>query len=214
MYWISVVCSSDLITGRGYRPSVINLGRWRWAAFGFNLAFFIIAIVLPLLALVLQSFQTVWLGRFLARQFTWTNYIEVLFFIPATLRGIENSLILSTAGATIGVAISLLIAQAIYRSRLRGARWIDLIASLPVGVPGIVFSMGVLLIAIRRPLYGSLVVLLIAYLARFIPLGPRSVSSALLSLSPALEEASRSCGSGYARSMRREIGRAWFRGRG
>src|SRR3546814_9084818 len=86
------------ITGRGYRPSVINLGRWRWAAFGFNLVFFIIAIVLPLLALVLQSFQTVWLGRFLAEQFTWTNYIEVLFYIPATLRGIENSLILSTIG--------------------------------------------------------------------------------------------------------------------
>src|SRR3546814_475510 len=203
MYWISVVCSSDLITGRGYRPSVINLGRLRWAAFGFNLVFFIIAIVLPLLALVLQSFQTVWLGRFLAEQFTWTNYIEVLFYIPATLRGIENSLILSTVGATIGVAISLLIAQAIYRSRLRGARWIDLITSLPVGVPGIVFSMGVLLIAIRTPLYGSLVVLLIAYLARFMPLGQRSVSGVLLSLSPELEEASRSCGSGYARTLRR-----------
>jgi iron(III) transport system permease protein len=191
------------VTGRGYRPAVIDLGRWRWAAFGFNLIFFLVAIVLPLLALLLQSFQKAWLGKFMMKQFTFTNYSEVLFFIPATLRGLQNSLILSVLGATIGVGIALLVAQAIYRTRLRGARWIDLITSLPVGVPGIVFSMGVLLIAIRTPLYGSLAVMLIAYLARFMPVGQRSISGVLLSLSPELEEASRACGSGYGRTLRR-----------
>ena len=191
------------VTGRGYRPAVINLGRWRWAGFAFSLTFFLIAVVLPLFALVLQSLQHVWLGRFLTKQFTWANYPEVLSYIPETMSGIKNSFILALAGATIGVALSLLVSQAIYRSRLPGRRLIDMAASLPVGVPGIAFAMGILLIAIRTPLYGSLLVLLIAYLARFLPLAQRSVGGVLLSLSPELEEASRACGSGYGRTLAR-----------
>jgi len=191
------------VTGRGYRPAVIDLGRWRWTGFGINLAFFLVAVVLPIIALVLQSLQNVWLGRFLARQFTWTNYPEVLHYIPETMSGIQNSFILALSGATIGVILSLLVSQAIYRSHLPGRRTVDLTTSLPVGVPGVAFAMGVLLIAIQTPLYGTLVVLLIAYLARFLPLAQRSVGGVLLSLSPELEEASRACGSGYGRTLAR-----------
>ncbi|HEU5016609.1 MAG TPA: ABC transporter permease subunit, partial [Pseudolabrys sp.] len=53
------------------------------------------------------------------------------------------------------------------------------------------------------PLYGSLFVLLIAYLARFMPFAQRSVAGVLLSLSPELEDASRACGSGYGRTLAR-----------
>jgi iron(III) transport system permease protein len=189
------------VTGRGYRPAVIDLGRWRWAAFAFSFAFFLIGVGLPLFALVLQSLQHVWLGSFLPKQFTWFNYPEVLTYIPETLSGIKNSFILALSGATIGIILSLLVSQAIYRSRLPGRRLIDMTSSLPVGVPGIAFAMGILLISIRTPLYGSLVVLLIAYLARFLPLAQRSVGGVLLSLSPELEEASRACGSGYGRTL-------------
>jgi iron(III) transport system permease protein len=182
------------VTGRGYRPAVIDLRGWRWAGFAFSFAFFMIAVALPLFALILQSLQNVWLGRFLAQQFTWANYPVVLNYIPATMSGIENSLILALSGATIGVALSLLVSQAIYRTQLPGKRLIDMAASLP---------MGILLIAIRTPLYGSIIVLLIAYLARFLPLAQRSVAGVLLSLSPELEEASRACGSGYGRTLAR-----------
>jgi iron(III) transport system permease protein len=191
------------VTGRGYRPAVIDLGRWRWVGFACNIAFFLIAVVLPMTALVLQSLQQVWLGRFLAREFTWLNYPEVLHYIPETWSGIKNSLILSLSGATIGVILSLLVSQTIYRSRLPGKRTIDLTTSLPVGVPGVAFAMGVLLIAIQTPLYGTLVVLLVAYLARFLPLAQRSVGGVLLSLSPELEEASRACGGSYLRTLGR-----------
>ena len=119
------------------------------------------------------------------------------------MSGIKNSYILSLSGATIGVILSLLVSQAIYRSRLPGRRTVDLTTSLPVGVPGVAFAMGVLLIAIQTPLYGTLAVLLIAYLARFLPLAQRSVGGVLLSLSPELEEASRACGSGYGRTLAR-----------
>ncbi len=122
------------VTGRGYRPAVIDVGRWRWAGFAFSFAFFMIAVALPLFALVLQSLQNVWLGRFLAQQFTWSNYPVVLDYIPETMSGIKNSFILALSGATIGVILSLLVSQAIYRSRLPGRRLIDMAASLPVGM--------------------------------------------------------------------------------
>lgn len=195
--------SYTTVTGRGYRPALIDLGRWRWAGFAFSITFFMVAVALPLIALILQSLQKVWLGHFLVREFTWMNYPDVLHYIPETMSGIKNSLILALAGATLGVLLSLLVSQAIYRSRLPGRRLMDLTASLPVGVPGIAFAMGILLIAIQTPLYGSLFVLLIAYLARFMPFAQRSVAGVLLSLSPELEDASRACGSGYGRTLTR-----------
>lgn len=195
--------SYTTVTGRGYRPAVINLGKWRYVGLAFNLAFFAIAVFLPLGILVLQSIQEVWLGSFNPSEIFFGNYPHVMNYMPETAAGIKNSLILAIFGATIGVFVSLFIAQAIYRSQLPGNRIIDFVTSLPVGIPGIVFSMGVLLIAIRSPLYGSLIILLIAYMARYMPLSQRSVSGVLLSISKELEEASRACGIGYFRTLRK-----------
>jgi iron(III) transport system permease protein len=193
------------VSGRGYRPALIDLGRWRYAGLAFNLSYLVVAVFLPLLMLVLMSLQKAWLGTFALKRVTVTNYTEMFAFIPASLTGLQNSIVLALVGATIGVFVSLLVAQAIYRSKLPGRRWIDLITSLPVGIPGIVLAMGVLIIALRTPFYGTLGVLLIAYLARFIPVGQRSVSGVLLATSPELEEASRSCGASYARTLRRVV---------
>jgi iron(III) transport system permease protein len=189
------------VAGRGYRPALIRLGRWRWAGLAFNLLYLVVAVFLPLLMLVLMSLQKAWLGSFSMARFTFSNYVDLFDVVPAAIVGLQNSLILSVVGATIGVLVSLLIAQAIYRSKLPGRHLIDMITSLPVGIPGIVLAMGILIIVIRTPLYGSLLVLLVAYLTRFIPAGQRSVSGVLLATSPELEEASRACGSGYARTL-------------
>jgi iron(III) transport system permease protein len=191
------------LTGKGFRPSTLQLGPWRWLGFALNVVFCLVAVVLPLVALALQSFQNIWLGSFKWSQFTLGNYKYVIFENEVTIRGFENSLILALVGATVGVLLSVIIAQTIYRSRLPGQRFIDVVTSLPVGIPGIVLSMGFLLISLRSPLYGTLVVMLIAYLSRDLPLGLRSVSGVMLSVSPELEEASRSCGAAYSRTFRR-----------
>ena len=144
--------SFTTVTGRGYRPAVIDLGKWRYAGLLFNLVFFSIAVFLPIGILLLQSLQEVWFGTFNPFEIIFSNYGEVIYYIPATSEGIKNSLLLAIFGATIGIFLSLLIGQAIYRSEIIGRRFIDFTTSLPVGVPGIVFSMGVLLIALRTPL--------------------------------------------------------------
>jgi len=199
--WMVLRRSFTTVTGRGYRPSLIKLGGWRWVGLAFNLVFFLIAVFLPLGIMLLQSIQEVWLGSFNPGEVSFANYLHVVNYIPETSAGIKNSLLLAIVGASIGVIVALLIAQTIYRSNLAGRRLVDFITSLPVGIPGVVFSMGVLLIAIRTPFYGALFVLGIAYLARYMPLGQRSVAGVLLTVSRELEEAARSCGAGYFRTL-------------
>ena len=190
------------ITGRGYRPAPIALGRWRWAALGFNLFYVLMAVILPLLALFLVSISVRWEGRFDPSALTLSNYVYV-FTYPLSARAVTNSLILSVAGATIAMVLALLVAYAIHRGRGRGRAGLDLVSSLPVGFPGIVLAMGILITYIRTPLYSTLWILLVGYITRYIPYGQRMVSSVLLALSPELDQSSRTSGASWATTLRR-----------
>jgi iron(III) transport system permease protein len=190
------------ITGRGYRPSVVDLGRWRWAALAFNLVYLLAAVILPLLALFLVSISVRWEGRFDPTALTLDNY-RYVFVYPVSARAVANSLELAVGGATICMALSVLVAYAIHRGRGRGRAGLDLVSSLPVGFPGIVLAMGILLTYIRTPLYGTLWILLVGYVTRYIPYGQRMVASALLALSPDLEQSSRTSGASWLTTLRR-----------
>lgn len=191
------------ITGKGFRPRLVDLRQWRYAALLLNVSYILVSVILPIGILAIMSVHKVWLGSIDVSQFTAENYVEVLVNQDATQRGILNSLFLAIVGATVAVAISLILSQAIYRSRLPGRRLIDMVTSLPVGIPGIVLAMGMLVLFIRTPLYGTLSLLMIAYIIRFTPVGQRSVAGSLLAMSPELEESSRACGHGWFDTMRR-----------
>jgi iron(III) transport system permease protein len=191
------------VTGKGFRPHLIDLKRWRYAALGANLVYMLVSVVMPMGMLFVISLQRVWLGQIKLSYFTWGNYLSIFMQDSDARRGIVNSLTLAITGASIAVVLSLLLSQAIYRSRLPWRPWIDLVTSLPTGIPGIVLSMGFLVLFIPTPLYGSLTLLLIAYIVRFIPIGQRGVAGVLLSTSPELEESSRACGHGWLSTMRR-----------
>jgi iron(III) transport system permease protein len=190
------------ITGRGYRPSVVDLGRWRWAALAFNLVYLLAAVILPLLALFLVSISVRWEGRFDPTALTLDNY-RYVFVYPVSARAVANSLELAVGGATICMALTVLVAYAIHRGRGRGRAVLDLVSSLPVGFPGIVLAMGILLTYIRTPLYGTLWILLVGYVTRYVPYGQRMVSSVLLALSPELDQSSRTSGASWLTTLRR-----------
>lgn len=190
------------ITGRGYRPARVDLGRWRWAAFAFNLLYLLMAVILPLLALFLVSISVRWEGRFEPGALTLSNYVYV-FTYPLSARAVWNSLKLAVGGATVCMALALLVAYGIHRGRQRGRGTLDVLSSLPIGFPGIVLAMGILLAYIRTPVYSTLWILLIGYVTRYMPYGQRMVSSALLSLSPELEQSSRTAGASWLTTLRR-----------
>ena len=194
--------SYTTITGKGYRPRLIDLGRRRYAALGFNLLYLLMAVFLPLLALLLVSISVRWEGRFDPQALTLANYAYV-FTYPISARALGNSLKLAVGGATLCMVLTLLVAYAIHRGRGRGRALLDFLSSLPVGFPGIVLAMGILIAYIRTPLYSTLWIILVGYITRYLPYGQRMVSSVLLSLSPELDQSSRTSGASWATTLRR-----------
>jgi iron(III) transport system permease protein len=112
-------------------------------------------------------------------------------------------MILAVSGATIAMILSTVIAYAIHRTKSWAAGWLDFITTLPIAISGMVLAIGILQALIRTPLYGTLEIILVAYIVRFFTYGQRSVSGVLISLSADLEESSRMSGAGWITTVRR-----------
>jgi iron(III) transport system permease protein len=194
------------VTGKGYRPRIIVLGPGgRMCALAFELAYVGCAAVLPVTALVLVSLSPIWTGTFSAAALTWHNFTYVLFDYALTQQAVLNSLFLAVAGATIGVSIGALQAWYLHRSAGRRRAAVDAVLSLPVGIPGIILGLGFLILALRTPLYSTLAILLIAYVAHFFPFATRTVAATLGSLNPELEQSARACGASWLQAMRHVV---------
>jgi iron(III) transport system permease protein len=192
------------VTGKTTPPRRMRLGRWRWAALALNLVYLLMAVVLPIGALLLVATSRSWTGEFSATRLT-ADHFAYAFQSPVSRAGIVNSLILAGGGATLGVVIGLMLGYVIHRTRARGRATLDFITTIPIGVPGIVLALGILLAYIRTPLYATLGILLLGYLSRYMPYGQRSVSSVLLTLSPELEQSARVAGLSWLQTVRRII---------
>ncbi len=190
------------VTGKGYRPRTIVLRpSGRACALAFEIIYIGCAVVLPTAALVMVSLSSIWRGTFSAAALTWRNFSYVTFDYSLTRQAMVNSLFLAVAGATLGVSISALQAYFVNRSSGRRRTVIDAILSLPIGIPGIVLSLGFLILAIRTPLYSTLSIILIAYVARFSPFATRTVAATLATVNPELEQSARASGAGWLQTM-------------
>jgi iron(III) transport system permease protein len=159
--------------------------------------------VLPFSALAVVAFSRVWEGVINFTQFTWANFSYVLFEFDLTTIAIKNSLFLGFLGAVCIIFFSVVLSYLQLRTRVKGRALLDYITSIPIGVPGIVMGTAMLIAWIRTPLYGTVWVLLVAFVARFFPYGIRIVSSGLHAISPELDECSRITGASWIRSMKR-----------
>jgi iron(III) transport system permease protein len=196
------------VTGKGFRPNVVDLGPWRWVAFGYNVTFILVAVALPLFCLVVVSLHPVWEGAIKTADITLRNYEKVLFFwehsaIKAATNGVINSFVLAFAGATIAMVVAIPVSYMIHRRKGKSARLLDVMCAIPIGFPGIVLGMGVLVTYIKTPLYATLGILLLGYLTRFFPYGQRNVASVLLTLSEELDQSSRMCGASWFTTLKR-----------
>lgn len=196
------------VTGKGFRPNLIDLGRWKWAALAYNVIFILVAVVLPIVSLLIVSLHPVWQGRIIPDDLTLSNYARVLFFwepdhIDAATNGIINSFILAFAGATIAMVLSVPISYMIHRTKGVGARVLDFLCVIPIAFPGIVLAMGVLVAYIQTPLYATLWILLLGYVTRFFPYGQRNISSIMLAVSEELDQSSRMSGATWLTTLKR-----------
>jgi len=193
----------ETVTGKGYRPRIIALrAGGRVAALAFEIIYVGCAVVLPVIALLMVSLSSIWTGTLSYTTLTLRNFEYVIFNYSLTQQAILNSLFLAVAGATLGVAMSVLQAYYVNRGPRQRRAPVDAILSLSVGIPGIILGLGFLILAIRTPLYSTLAIILIAYVARFFPFATRTVSSMLLAINPELEQSARASGAGWLQTMR------------
>ncbi len=191
------------VTGKGFRPNVVDLGKWRYATFGFHLFFVLTAVAMPILAIFLVSISQLWTGTPDFSNLTLENFHWVLFVYPVTQRGIVNSLFLSFVGATLGMALCFVLAYVVHKLQGKVKSALDLVATLPISMPSIVLAMGILIAYIKTPLYMTIWIVLLAYITRYIPVGVRTVSAVLLSISQELEDSSTICGAPWLTTVRR-----------
>ena len=193
------------VTGRGYRPALLALGAAKPVMLAICALYFLLSILLPYGALAYTSIHPYLSFAWDPHLWTLRNYDEVLFTNPLTIRATRNSFILASGGATLTMLLALVIGYVVMRTRLRARALIDYLSLLPIGVPAVVFGVALLwgYIFLPVPIYGTLWMLLIAYIAHYIPFGVRATSSGFAQLSGELEESARVHGASWIGTMRR-----------
>ena len=196
--------SYAVLGGKGSEPRLADIGRLRWVLFAFCVGIFIVAIILPYATLIAVSFSKSW-GLDFWRNLTFANYSFVLFDYDVTQRAILNGLGLAVAAASIVVLIGVIVSWVELRTMVPGRRFLDYASLIPAGLPGIVMAVALIQFWLRMPLalYGTLVILLLAYVGRYIPLGVRAANASLRQIDPSLEEAASILGSSWINTMRK-----------
>ncbi len=191
------------ITGKAFRPRVMNVGRLRWPLLALCGAYLGVAVVLPVLTLFYASVQRLATAFPKAGNFTLENYRTALS-LDAVRSALWNSLLLGVGTASLGVIIMGFLAWMIYRSRLPGVGAIEYVLMFPQAVPRLVFAFGMLWawLIFPIPVYGTLWLLLIAYLTVFMPLGLRTISGVILQIDRSLEESAQMCGASWSYRLR------------
>ena len=196
------------VTGKGFRPRTLDLGKWRWpVSIGF-LLYFIVAVIAPLLILLWMSllpfYQTP--GIEALGSLTFSNYSE-LFDTRGVPDSIKNSLILAVTSATAVMLFTAVISWMVLKSKFKGRRLLDLLASFPLAMPGLVLGVALIFIYLRSPLpiYGTLVILFIAYVTRYLPYGMRYSGSSLAQVGAELEESAKMSGATWRDTFRRIV---------
>jgi iron(III) transport system permease protein len=191
------------ITGKAFRPREMDVGAMRWPLLAIAWGYIIVAVILPLGALLLTSFERFATVLLPQMHFTLANY-ETALQMGSVGPAFVNSLILGVSVSTIGVVVIGVLAWIIYRSRMPGRGAAEYVIMFPQAVPRLVFGLGLLWAWINMPIpiYGTLWLLGLAYFTVFLPLGLRTIASVVLQVDPSLEECARVCGAGWVYQMR------------
>src|SRR4051812_12367206 len=187
--------SYTTVAGKAFRPRSLRLGPWRWFTLGLACAYLFVVVLLPALALIVAAFRKFLFVRDLAslvdmKQYS-TIHFERLFANPQTLAALWNTLKVGLITAFIGGALAFAIGYTVTRTRAPGRRVVDVLATVPVAIPGLVIGVAYLWAWIALPggLYGTIWILALAFVARFIPDTVKALSTSLMQIHRELEEA-------------------------
>jgi iron(III) transport system permease protein len=200
--------SYTTVAGKAFRPRKLDLGPWRWFTLGLGIIYLLVVVILPSLALIVAAFRKFMFIRDAASLFDMRQYSLMHFYSifdnPLTLNSIYNAVEVGIITAAVGGTLAFAIGYTIHRTHVAGRRGIDLVSTLPVAIPGLVIGVAYLWAWIGIPggLYGTIWILALAFIARFMPDTVKALSTSFLQIHRELEEAAWVCGKGMLGTIR------------
>jgi iron(III) transport system permease protein len=196
----------SVIKGRDFRPRLIDLGRWKYVALIALVFFFFVRTVLPFLALVWTSTQQFLVTpsmEGLARA-SFANYAKIPSF-PGAMTALANTALIGVTTVVATLVLSAVVAWMAIRSPYRWSWLPDRLSFLVVATPSIVLGLSLMFVYlwIPLPIYGTIAIVAIALVTRYLPFSVRLFSAALIQVHRELEESARVSGAGWLRTMSR-----------
>ncbi|WP_426243440.1 ABC transporter permease [Nocardioides sp. LHG3406-4] len=199
------VKSFQTVTGKGFRPRPLPLGRVKYFMAPLLVIYFLIAVVVPVAMLLYVSFQKFYAGPSVEslEHFTLANYKDI-FTNDAIMTALRNSIVVGLTTATLVMLVMAIIAWITIRARPAGSGILEGLTFLPIGVPGLVLGVALLFVYLRVPIpiYGTLLILIISYFTKYMPYGMRYAGSAMIQVSSELEESAQTSGATWLQTFR------------
>jgi iron(III) transport system permease protein len=192
-----------VVTGKGFRPKRIELGRGRYPAMIFTWIYFGV-MVAPLLALLWTSLLPFYQlpSAMALNKISLNNYRTITSSIKVQ-QAILNTFILVFSTATLAMLLSGIMSWFAVRGKGKLARFLDMIAFAPMAIPRIVMAISILLLYIRTPLYGTIWIIVLAQVTAYLAFGTRTINGALIQIHPELENAATAAGASWLTTMRK-----------
>jgi len=187
------------ITGKGFRPRVMALGRWRYAALAFAGCYFAVAILFPLLILLWASVQPYMRPPSIAalNSITFSSYLTV-WSLPNFAFALGNTLILIIVSSTVTMVLAFAVAWVVVRSNVRARALVDFLSFTPHAIPTIVMGVGLMILFIflvdSLPIYGTLWILVVGMVVKRISYASRVMVASMYQIHRELEQAAAVCG--------------------
>jgi iron(III) transport system permease protein len=206
--WTTASEQYATITGKGFRPTAFELGKWRTPFACLTLLLCLVLFILPVLVVIWSSFLPFYMAPSQAAvaSLTLENY-KALWNQPLVHRGLWNSFVLGISSSTLTMLLTAISAWIVVRTNWRGKGALDFLAFSPIAMPGLVLGIAILwlYLVLPVPVYGTLWILLIAYVTKYLPYGMRACSSSMLQIKKELEEASAASGAAWSNTFKRVI---------
>lgn len=197
------------VRGKASRPNILDLGAWRWVAFAFVFSFSFLTIISIFGGIFLRSAVTFLTPLIPVWKVFTLNHYELIWNSSSYMRSISNSVVVSVVGAAIGTVFIAVITLISRRSEFRHGRALEYIALFPRSLPGIIAGLGFFYALIWVPgmdvIRGTIVVLILVFIVRYIPIGFAAISPALSQISEELDRGARISGADWWTTVTRII---------
>lgn len=189
------------VSGKARQSRNIDAGWMKYPLLAVFGTYGLLALFLPIAALVVTALTPFAMRDLSELTFTLDNVTSVLSS-PELQGALGNTAITSTVTALACIALGLLTVYVTERQKIKGAGIVSSLAMAPLAVPGIVFGTGVLWLYVRTPLYATLAVMVVAFVANYLPHAVRVIGNGLTQIDSSLEEASAVCGASRGKTIR------------